>query len=256
MLKNIYMLSLILSFAHAIGGSNAEKTDLLRAEVAAHKNPHIAQETHPTLYALVQELSSKAGITMPEYITLYDIFYAVLCKETGTIHSVAHNISGTTDIMGDIYLCSELFETLSYDEIRSAIALVVAEKALHKKIKAIKVGIGSYLTLFALSQAITKEKSDRGIIAVMSIFPALLAAHTYAQNMQKSIDLKAAELVGIQNIINCLKKLNKVQLTYSKENVLSRLFSETIVGKTYNAVFYPIRPYRLEERIRYLQKIA
>ena len=73
MLKNIYMLSLILSFAHAIGASNAEKTDLLRAEVAAHKNPHIAQETHPTLYALVQELSSKAGITMPEYITLYDI---------------------------------------------------------------------------------------------------------------------------------------------------------------------------------------
>ncbi len=292
MFKKAYICSLLF-FAYAAQASNAEKTDLLRAEVATKSNIHITQETHPTLYALVQDMTSRARIAMPKYITLYDVFYSVVDKDTGRVNRVAHNMSTSIDIVGDMYICSELLTTLSYDEARSALALVVAEKLLDKNIKMAVAGIGSFVSaataLFSFNKyydldlfgprynradysycnsynsynqrvyyPVSRQERSEDIKALvyLTFIPAFVAAGIVAQNMQKSIDLKAAELVGAENIINYIKTRDKIQDTYSKESLLSRLFSGTIIAKICSIAFYPIRAYSSEERISYLQKIA
>lgn len=261
---------------------NEEKTNALHHEVATHTNHNITAETHPTLYNLVEQLTIKAHVPMPRYITIYSAEYHVV-SQAGVVRRRGHEeIGAHVDLLKDLYVCREILENASYDEVKGIIALALAEESINKLQKVVLTGVTTFATTIALIYLLNKKydlhlgsflcavadessrrsyryrEDDSPLAALfwLVLTPSLIAAKLVSNNLQKSVDFKAAKLVSPQSIIDSLKKIVTIKDSYFKENVFSRLASALKLKTIFNTIFYPIRAFTTEERIQYLEKQA
>lgn len=250
-----------------------EKTVALHNEILAHGNPNITQETHPILYEMVESLIKKAHVSMPKYITLFSSEYVTVSRY-GRVNKSFNDFDAHVDALGDLYICTEALLDLSYEEIEGVIATAVAEKSLNTGQTLVFVAVGTFGATLAtvyflnsyyklklgtfISEGLEhhhpydRQNFIEGIVLI-SITPAAIVTKLVSNNMQKSIDIKAAELVGAQNIINGIKGIARVKDSYVKENFFSRIATFLKLKEVSNFLFYPIRASTPEERIYYLE---
>lgn len=259
-------------------GAQEEITAILHNEIDSHSlHANVTQETHPALYYLIEQIAEKFFIPMPRYIKFFtaqqkEIFYnKYTC--TGTTYTVFNNFESYIDIMGDLYLCYEVFIDSSCEEIISIIALALAEKSTNKQSKLLTTGISTLATTFAslcyfnnlknfafpLSHSYHRTKEERedvvGRLLLIFGLPAIIT-HQLAKNYcQKQIDLEAAKLMDVKNISNAILQVKKVKEKYTQESYLSRIMTAFKVRIVLDALIYPFRSLTPEERIQHLQQI-
>ncbi len=273
MIKKTLIVLLGLSI-NAFAHSSFEKIHALRNELASHNNPHLTQETHPTIYTMVQELSTKANVPMPRYISLFNAEYTVIID--GNSRRMVRDMEAYVDVLGDLYICYEVLANLSYEEIEGVIAIAIAEKAENRAAKVTLTGVGAfgltcasvyglnnYYDLGLGSKVMSSYKAshcrqDRDdivkTVVVALTLPAIITACVLSSNLQKEIDFKAAELTDIKSVRNGLKALRKLKDSYVKESALSRIATMLNLKTIVNTVLYPVRSYTSEERIDYLDR--
>lgn len=272
MIKKLVLASLL--FVLQSNATDEIKTFALHHEVTTHDNYNVTVETHPTLYTMVKELATKAQVAMPRYITIYDAHYYAV-SQSGILEEREHEISAYVDGWGDLYICYQILENASYDEINGILALAIAEKSINKPGKTIAAGAATFAATALLiylankhydlqlgSRFLKELKYDakyrrnvtlNATIGLLAIPPALTAIFV-SNNLQKTIDLKAAQLVGSQDIIDGLKKIVEIKERYFKENILSRIAAKLKLKELFDVLFYPVRSYTVNERVDYLKK--
>jgi len=279
MFKKMAFGLLVLSLIPMICASSGfDLTELVHTEMANCYSSNLSLQTHPTIYNMVQELAVQAQVAMPEYISVYSAEYNVI-GEYGKVYREVHDLNAYVDIMGDIYICREVLTSFSYEEIQAVVALALAQKASNKSLKLAAIAtstVGLTLgTLYFLNKKydldlITKvekffsdpnhrpvrDLQDRANIMICGLFfPAIIATKLYANNLQKQIDLQAADLVGSKSIVNSIKAVDQLRASYEKEDFWSRFATRFNLKSKFNRLFYPIRSYTKAERIAYLQEI-
>jgi hypothetical protein len=272
----IKRLLFTMVFFLQINATDLEETNALHAEIALHKNPNVTLETHPVLYKMVEGSAATIKVAMPKYITIYGAEYATVDKN-GVVRRNENELGAYVDLLGDLYICHEILETASYEEIDGIIAVALAEKSINKPKKLVLTGVTTFgitlllicilnkkyeLRLGSLFGEIINERDYRGResmlegIVFLLITPSLIITKLFSNNLQKKIDLKAAQFTNPHNIVNGLKRILRTKESYFKENVLSRIASALKLKSFFNFIFYPIRAFTLEERIGYLEKEA
>ena len=75
--KRLFPILLTLSVVAVpiFADSLQERTEALHAEAKEHKHPNLTQDSHPVLYGMVKNLTTKANIPMPRYITTHGAEY-------------------------------------------------------------------------------------------------------------------------------------------------------------------------------------
>jgi hypothetical protein len=254
------------------------RTEALHEEVKSKKNPILTRDTHPVVYAMVENLAAAAGINMPRYISVYDAEGMVVTR-SGMIYKVTKDINAWVDVAGDLHICQEILTDLPYDVVEGIVAVAIAEKVSNKPAKLAAVGVGTFaatvagvyglnkmydLKLGSLLSSIfydryscysAKQDALEGLFFLL-ILPALLAVNVAANNLQKSIDIKATEFIGTQQVIDGIKGRVKLKDMYSKENIFSRIANALQLKSIYNFLFYPVRAYTEDERVQYLSSLA
>lgn len=273
MIKKTLIVLLGISI-NTFANSSFEKAHALRNELASHSNPNLTQETHPTIYNMVQELTTKANVPMPRYITVFNAECTVVYE--GTSRRVVRDMEAYVDVLGDLYICYEVLANLSYEEIEGVIAIAIAEKAQNRAAKVALTSVGIFGLTLASVYGLNKHydwelgstimnnynkyhcRQDRDDlvkgVAGLLILPSVITACVLSSNLQKEIDFKAAQLTDIQSVRNGLKALRKLKESYVKESFLSRIATMLNLKTIANTVLYPIRSYTSEERIGYLEK--
>lgn len=251
-------------------------TVLMHAEIATHQNPILTEETHPTIYAMVKELTEMAHIAMPRYISTFNAQYMVAPKDGGAISTEIGNMNAYVDLLGDLHLCLELLETLSYEEMQGVVALALAQKNMREPLKMAGVFAGTLgatiLAVYCLNNyynnAIvnyfisnetdyyyrtldTRKQEFKGVLGLL-LLPSVCTTIVAGNYMRKAIDIDAAAIVGAQKIIDAIRAIDKVHNTYAKEGFLSRIVENIRLKNFFKTVFYPLRSYTSEERIAYL----
>lgn len=278
MFKKFSVILLILNMIqHASANNEIDYTQLVHNEMAAGHASNLTQQTHPTIYNMVKELAEQALVIMPEYITVYSAEYNVIGRY-GTVHRKVCDLNAYVDVLGDIYICREVLTSLSYAEIQGMVALALAQKASNKSLKLATVAISTVgLTVGALyflnkkynlqlgakttdflsysNHRTMSDMEDRMNIMICGmLLPATVVTKLYANNLQKRIDLQAADLVGSANLVNSMNAVDTLKMSYEKENFFSRLATRFNLKSKLNKLFYPIRGYTQAERIAYLQE--
>ncbi len=265
----ILLTALLLLNTHSYANS-LEKTNALHQEVATHKNPNITAETHPIIYRMIEELAMKAHVAMPRYITLYPAEYKIV-SENGAIIKGEHEIGAYADCFGDLHICQELVAHLSFEEIQGILAIAIAEKAINKPMRVALTGITTFGVTLGLiyffnhahnsnlKKPEINDQEKRASTMVEKLFflmimPALATNKLVANYLQKTIDLKATELLTVKNVIDGLKGIAKTKEEYFKENAFSRIAQMLKLKKIVNTLLYPIRAFTLKERIDYLNQ--
>jgi len=261
---------------------NATKTVLVREEIATHRGPNLAEDTHPTIYAMVRGLADKAKVAMPRYISVYNAEYSTISDngefQRAPVNREVHEIKAYIDIMGDLHICREILTTLPYEDIEGVVAVAIAEKAINKPLKLAGTGVGTFGVTVAAAYLVNKHyghklgavvrdtfdqqytNRDRGdfvtTVCTLSMIPALLTTTLHSNNLQKTIDLDAAALTHSKKVIGGIKGLAKITDSLVKEGVLSRIATALNLKKIYRTLTYPIRSFTDEERIAYLEQEA
>lgn len=273
---NKIALFALLAFGVQVYGDNfPKKTEALHIEAKEHKNPNLTQDTHPILYAMVKDLTTKAQLEMPKYITVYEAEHSIVTKN-GTVYKTASDICAWSDALGDLHICHEILTNLSYAEVEGILAVAIAEKVKNKPVTLALVAVCSVAATVALAYMINKctngsidsfvfgdsyayryQSQDRFETLIWLIIgPACLTTKIASNNLQKIVDFQAAEIVDPQLVIDGIKSLTKLEETYIKENFFSRIASTLKLKSIYNTLFYPVRAFNPEERIQYLELLA
>ena len=269
------MVAVLLLFNVIIcAAGNVEKTVALHNEILTHANPNITQETHPILYEIVESLVKKAHIAMPKYVTLFSSEYVTVSRY-GRVNKSFKDFDAHVDALGDLYICAEALLDLSYEEIEGVIATAVAEKLLNTRGKLALVAVSTFVatlgTIYFLNshyklglgnfiqEGLDQHPYDRkdfveGMVFT-SIAPAVIVTALVSNNLQKGVDIKAAELTNAQTVINGIKGVVRVKDTYVKENFFSRIAAALRLKTIGNFLFYPVRAFTPEERVGYLEKL-
>lgn len=277
---NIRHLSLVLAIvvAPVYATIFPDKTAAMHSEAAGSQHPNLTQDSHPVLYAMVKNLTEKANIPMPRYITAHDA--EVTLVTNGVVHKTAvGNIGCWADLLGDLHICRAILTDLSYKEVEGIIAVALAGKATNKSAKIALVGVGSYAATIAALYLLNnkydlklgsfvfgdqypyrssfhdRNKSVEGFF-YLTLVPALITAKIAANNLQKQGDLKAAELTNPKQVIQGIQALIKLEDKYIKEDFFSRIAAALKLKDIFNVIFYPIRAYTPQERIAYLEGLA
>lgn len=246
---------------------------LLHSEIAQQTTKHVTQEAQPILYNLVKKLCSKAGVTMPRYISIFTTAYNVVDKY-GTVQTANQPINAYVDALGDLYICRELLTDLSYNQIKGILAVAIAEKAENRPVQTAALGFGVFgLTagsviyankkyqlnlgsfMFERHRSCREENGFDSARAVM-MAPSLITCSIFYNHLQKKIDLKAAQLTKPQHVIDGITAIEKIQDAYYKEDIFSRAAAALHLTSIANTLLYPVRAYTSAERIAYLEKIS
>lgn len=272
-MKKLLLLTLLSFGLPAVADDSVQdKTEALHAEAKERKNPNITEKTHPVLYGMVKDLINKAKISMPKYITLHDAEGSAV-DENGQVHKTANNITVWVDMLGDLYICREIVTDLSYEEAQGVIAVAIAEKAQNKSIKLGVVGVGTFAATAALMYYACKDNNiisrfvfgndvccrDREnrmkLLFYSMLIPSFLTTAAVSNNLQKQVDLDAVALTDADQIIGGIKGLARLEETYVKENVFSRMANALNLKSIFNTIFYPVRSFTQEERLQYLEQL-
>lgn len=259
----------VLTFGmHVYAGNTLEKTEELHNEAKSHKNPNLTEQTHPLFYNMVKDLSARAHVAMPRYITVYDAQQIVVPEHGGNLEKVACEMTAWVDLLGDLYLCHEILTDLSYEEVEGIVAVAVAEKAKNKPLQLATVGVGTFGAMVALVYCLNSyynlrlfdhHHSGDGLVtlfALVTVMPTVLITKIVSNNLQKQIDIEASHITTIQEVIRGIEAICRLEETYSKENIFSRIASMLKLKSIYNTLFYPIREFTPEERVQYLQDLV
>lgn len=279
---HIFFLMLPLIFGFSSYASD-DRTIALHAEMVANTKPNLTEETNPILYALVRELTEKAVMPMPRYISTFSAQYLVAPKDGGALSTVTRDMNAYVDVLGDLYVCRDLLTTLSYEEIQGVVAIALAQKKINKPLKMAGVFVGTLgatlasvyclnkyydgalLNFFAPAKTNfghfgyyrtldTREREFKGV-ALLLLLPSFCTMTLAANYLQKSIDTNAAGIADTQKVIAALRALNKVRDMYEKEGFFSRLADACGIKEFFKLIFYPVRSYTTEERIAYLTEL-
>jgi hypothetical protein len=267
------MITLLLALnLHSYAGTYSERTNALHSEIAAHNNPNLTAETHPTFYGMVQELVIKAQVPMPRYITTFNAEYAVVSPDSGVIHREVRDLNAYVTILGDLYICRELLLDLSYEEIEGIVALALAEKKMGKLTKLACIATGTVAvtaaslyclnnyyelgTLFFGDDYYHRRGNSAEVLVGLCIIPPIITTKIFANHMQKQIDIDATQITDVQRVIGAIKGICKVTDAYVQEGFLSRIADCLHLKRVWNTVFYPIRAFTPEERIAYLEQLS
>jgi hypothetical protein len=270
MKKTMVLLISLICINTFFADNSANRTQMLHYEAISHKNPNITEKTHPVLYAMIQRLAAAADVAMPRYITLHGAECAVV-DQNGIVRRASNDITAWTDGLGDMHICYELLTDLSYEEIEGIVAIALAEKKEHKPVKLLTVGAltfgatvalvcclnheyGLHLGSFLFSETNNPNPEDllKAFLCGM-VIPALVATKLASNNLQKKIDFTAAQLAPISHVIDGIRARLRLERSYFKEGLLSRIAAALHLRSIYNILFYPVRAFTDEERIDYLQ---
>jgi hypothetical protein len=273
------LMIIILSAISTVAGICAsDKTQDLRNEVLSHTNPHITRETHPIVYGLVEELADRSQAEMPRYITTYPA-EGLQIGRNGVAYRVPQDILAYVDAMGDLYICREILTDLSYDEIVGIIAIALSEQYTNRVGKAFLAGVGTFGATVALvwflnehyelemgsklwhllttDRSCAADKADFvEALAGLMIMPACLSASLVSNNLQKQVDTLASRVTSPETVVNGIKALDRIQDTYRKESIVSRIADKLQLKAIFNTLFYPVRAFTMQERVAYLQDIS
>lgn len=253
------------------------RTEALHAEVSNNKNPILTRDTHPVLYAMVENLAAAAHTNMPRYISVYGA-QGLFVARSGTVYTTTKHIGAWIDVAGDLHICHEILTDLPYEEVEGVIAVALAEKASNKPATLACIGAGTFAATLAgvyclnkaydlkLGSFLSYVFNDRyscysakqdtiEALCFLLILPAMLAVNITANNLQKSIDIKATEFASVQRVIDGIKGIVKLKDMYTKENMLSRIATALKLKSIYNFLFYPVRAYTEDERVDYLSSL-
>jgi len=243
----------------------------LRQEILTHDNAHTTPETHPTLWALVEKLSEAANTNTPRYITLYESHM----EKSPHLKEAVSTIDAWTDLLGDLYICREILHDLSFEEVEGILAIAISEKAINKPAKSLVRGLGTWAVTSLASICVFSSwiaagdtymthrhferasgSFERGLLlCYASLIPTLLVTIIGNNNLQKQADIKAAGLVGAQNVICGITGIEKFEKTCIKENSFDRLMAKMKLKGITDFVFYHLRSYTPDERVAYLTQI-
>lgn len=271
-MKKLFLSGMILagSLVYAQG-----PVDVLRAELAGYDKPNLSPETQPALFALVAELSEKAGVSAPRYISMYDAIYYTTSRDGGPIQARLRPIGAYIDVTGDLHICIDVLKMLSYDEIRGVLALGLAGKAQNVPVKLAKTFIATFISTIALeiywlkthpefrqashewatdtSRTPADYKDMLNLIIGTALIPSFITTGLYSNNLQKSVDFKAADIAEAKNIIKGIQGVARITASYQKEGLWSRYAPESL-KKACDVLFYHIRPFNDDERMAYLSE--
>lgn len=275
------MVALLLAInLHSYAQTYSARTNALRSEIVAHNNPNLTAETHPTFYGMVESLVIKAQVPMPRYITMFNAEYAVVSPDTGAVSREVHDMDAYVTLLGDLYICRELFLDLSYEEIEGVVALAFAEKKMGKPTKLACIAAGTVAvtaaSLYCLnkyyelrlgtsffsdeyyhqSHCMRRRGNGAELLVGLCIVPSLITTKIFANHLQKQIDIDATRITDVQRVISAIKGICKVTDAYVQEGFLSRIAGQLNLKRVWNMVFYPIRAFTPEERIAYLEQLS
>lgn len=263
----------LLAVTAASANFMSSKTLALHREATEQRQPNLTQESHPVLYEMVKNLTERANIPMPRYITAHDAEYSIVDKN-GVVRRAVGNLNCWTNLLGDLYICRAILTDLSYEEAEGIIAIALAEKIKNKSEKIALIGMSSWattlVTLYTLNKKYDlqlgsfvfgersslhdKQESFEAALG-WTLVPALIAGQITANNMQKQIDIKAAQLTSPNQVIQSIQALMKLEDKYIKEGFFSRIAASLKLKDIFNTLFYPIRSFTPEERMLYLEKL-
>lgn len=282
---SVMRTSLLLIFSLAFSCytlAGIDKTKALHVEVAAQSHYNITKESHPILFDIVHRLVTRAGISMPRYITIFGAEYTITDKD-GFTYRCVRGMKSYVDVMGDLYICREILKNLSYDEIEGVVAVAIAEKLINKPLKLVETGVGTFaatltslyylnkkynLNLGSLLQAhrpscrnsyycsCHEDREDAvKVLAAFLTIPVCTVTKVKSNYLQKRIDIDATKLTATQNVINGIMGIEKVQEMYAKESMISRIASALYLKEIWNAFIYPVRAFTAQERVAYLSEL-
>jgi len=295
LLATLFMTT-ISEYTVAVTNPEKGKTDSLHHEVGTYDQPHLTQENHPTIYDMVDRLVKKAGTSMPRYITTdsaqrtFVDSYGGVHRYTEDMET-SFDLFGDLYISREI-LTNLSYEEIE-GVIAIAIAEQAINKARKMTLLGTGIYTAELVSLYALNRYydlglgsglwniakgcpeteikrfgrttfnVTHDRFDGHTafnmltaIGALTLVPSLISVKLLSNNLQKQTDLDAAKLVGAQNVIRGAVALHALQEQYTKENIFSRLVSILKLKEISDRVFYPIRAYNLEERVRYLSEQA
>ncbi|MFI5333025.1 MAG: hypothetical protein ACHQVS_02900 [Candidatus Babeliales bacterium] len=274
-----YALLILLFIAPLHAGSFLDKTAAMHSEAREYQHPNLTQDSHPVLYGMIKNLTEKANIPMPRYISAHEAEYSVV-SDSGVIYKTAAGTIGCwANLLGDLHICREILVDLTYEEVEGIIAVALAEKVTSKSAKVALIGVSSFAatiaTLYVLNKQYNldlstfifgdqrnyrsslrdRQGSFEGFVH-LTLLPALLTTKIAANNLQKQVDLQAACLTNPRQVIQGIQALIKLEDKYIKEDFLSRVAVALKLKAIFNVLFYPIRAFTPEERVQYLEVLA
>ncbi|HEB41855.1 MAG TPA: hypothetical protein ENI08_02425 [Candidatus Dependentiae bacterium] len=288
---SFFVIAFLMTIETGYIVSQEKMIDVLRNEVASGSTQeNITKETHPALYSMIQRIATAASVPMPQYIRFFtaqqtETHYNKY-THTGTMYTAFKNFESYVNIMGDLYICHEVFVNSSYDEIEGIIALALAEKANNKPLKLIATGASTLATVLTSSYYLNKkynlnlgelffpdhfsyyvessrtkikifsaqDKEDRilAFTVLFMILPTLITTRLAANYLRKKTDLEAAKLTTANHISEAILRIEKVKEKFTQENVISRIMSALKLKTAWNTLSYPFRSFTPEERVSYL----
>lgn len=268
--KIIVTLFLISSLSFSALYAHDKKSAWIR-EMATNKNPHISAQTHPTLYATVENLVEKTGAAKPRYISLFNAEYTRV--RDGYTEQGVHEINAYVDVLGDLHICSELLTNLSSEEVEVLITRALVERTESKPailfgtaaVTYIVAFIGLYTLMskawnvntgYHYSHMHWRDRDDfYKVLITLPAIPAAWATKIVANNLEKQTDITTATITSPELVINGIQGQDRVTEIYDKQNFFARIADALKLREIRNFIFYPIRAYTTEERVAYLSKL-
>ena len=280
---NFFVIVFLMTIKTGYIVSQERMINPLHNEVASGSaQENITKETHPSLYDMVQRIATAASISMPRYIRLFTAKETKMYHDghgyNGTMYTVFKNFESYVNVMGDLYICYEVFMNSSYNEIESIITLAMVEKANNKPLKLIATGAGTLATVLTCLYCFNKNNELRlgellfprdrfsycardresrieTFIAIFMVLPICITTRLVANYFQKKTDLEAAKLTTADHISEAILRIEKVKEKYTQEGTISRIMSALKLKTAWNTLSYPFRAFTPEERVSYLQEL-
>lgn len=267
-----FVSSQVAWFSTILSSDGLGTIDAIRQEIATHNNPIATKDTHPALWVLVEKISQAAEVSIPKYITLHEA-QPVLVVNNNNVSLEEPNVTAWSNVLGDLYICKEILMTLSQEEVEGIIALAISERKMNRPVK---IGGTFFLTwagvlaaMYASKEYVSWERfffgdhnSGQGArldnfneLMGWTTLPAGLISYLVSVNLQKQVDLKATDIVGVENVIKGIEGLDKLEKTYIQENFLTRVLTMLQLKDMCQYVSYPIRSFTPEERVSYLKSL-
>jgi hypothetical protein len=250
-MKKLMVVTVSCLFAlHAVADT---LTDQLHQEIRlqTHHTINISKDTHPILYQLVVDLVREAQVKMPRYIAIFSAKKNIITND-GVMHTLMQDINPSVGIFGDLYLCYEVLLDLSYEDIKSVVALAVSEKANNTCLKPIMLaGLGVLSSIPIYNNVIHDEISL--IVPLFVSVPFIIMYQVLANYTQRLIDKNATFLISTAAILRVLERMDAVQEKYTQEGFFRRMASKLGIESIWNILTFPFCSSTFKERIAYLQ---
>ncbi len=240
----ILALSALLMFSGlTLAAKHDELTDMLHEEAALLKSSILQEAACPTLYTLLQQITSKAGIKMPKSIVIMTTELTTKIEIALINQYSIHSIPTTAhfDFLGDLIISRDILTQFTYHELEGLLSTAAAAKAQYQITKQIFAPLTAASTLAAIHFALQKyssfeTKSIFNDFMTVAVVPLTLLYAFVGRSVQRNADIFALSLTDPKNIEDGLIALARLQNNYSSSSTKERVFAAFHLEKLYKKI--------------------